>query len=49
MDDVLEIFFVSAKAPFYILGPFAVVVGAFKLRESSLAIADIKSAFRYIW
>ena len=48
LNNVLEIFFVFTKASFYISGPFAVVVGAFKFRESFFAIVDIKSVFRYI-
>ena len=48
LDNILEIFFVSIKAPFYTPGLFAVVVEVFKLREFFLTITDIKSAFRHI-
>ena len=48
LDDVPEIFLVSMKAPFHTLRPFAVIIGAFKLKESSLVITNIKNVFRHI-
>ena len=48
LNNILEIFLMSTKTPFHTLGPFVIVVGIFKFRESSLAITNIENVFRYI-